>query len=432
MTPSASSRPTNVRWFPILALVATGTMINYLDRTVLGIAAPFLTKDLALSAAQMGLVFSAFSWSYAALQIPGGIFLDRFGTRLTYFIAVAFWSLFTALMGAVTSLTSLIATRIGVGIFEAPCFPANSRILATWFPQQERARANGIYSFGQYAGLGFLSIPLFWLTQRFGWRGLFVIVGGFGILFSLVWWFVYRNLADSKSVNKAEVDLIEAGGGGEYKGEPLRFKWSNIRALLKHRQIIGASIGQFGGNSTQVFFVTWFPTYLVTARGMTFIKAGFMTALPFIGASAGVLLGGLISDIILKKTGSANLARKLPIVSGLLLASTIIAANYVPADNNALVILVMSIAFFGQGMTNLGWTVVSDVAPKKLIGLTAGIFNFSANLAGIVTPMVIGITFGITGSFVGPLIYIAVVALLGAFAYSVILGDIHRLEIDTD
>ncbi len=432
MTPSASSRPTNVRWFPILALVATGTMINYLDRTVLGIAAPFLTKDLALSAAQMGLVFSAFSWSYAALQIPGGIFLDRFGTRLTYFIAVAFWSLFTALMGAVTSLTSLIATRIGVGIFEAPCFPANSRILATWFPQQERARANGIYSFGQYAGLGFLSIPLFWLTQRFGWRGLFVIVGGFGILFSLVWWFVYRNLADSKSVNKAEVDLIEAGGGGEYKGEPLRFKWSHIRALLKHRQIIGASIGQFGGNSTQVFFVTWFPTYLVTARGMTFIKAGFMTALPFIGASAGVLLGGLISDIILKKTGSANLARKLPIVSGLLLASTIIAANYVPADNNALVILVMSIAFFGQGMTNLGWTVVSDVAPKKLIGLTAGIFNFSANLAGIVTPMVIGITFGITGSFVGPLIYIAVVALLGAFAYSVILGDIHRLEIDTD
>jgi len=432
MTPSTSSRPTNVRWFPILALVATGTMINYLDRTVLGIAAPFLTKDLALSAAQMGLVFSAFSWSYAALQIPGGIFLDRFGTRLTYFIAVAFWSLFTALMGAVTSLTSLIATRIGVGIFEAPCFPANSRILATWFPQQERARANGIYSFGQYAGLGFLSIPLFWLTQRFGWRGLFVIVGGFGILFSILWWFVYRNLADSKTVNKAEVDLIEAGGGGEYKGEPLRFKWSHIRALLKHRQIIGASIGQFGGNSTQVFFVTWFPTYLVTARGMTFIKAGFMTALPFIGASAGVLLGGLISDIILKKTGSANLARKLPIVSGLLLASTIIAANYVPADNNALVILVMSIAFFGQGMTNLGWTVVSDVAPKKLIGLTAGIFNFSANLAGIVTPMVIGITFGITGSFVGPLIYIAVVALLGAFAYSVILGDIHRLEIDTD
>lgn len=427
-----TTRATHVRWFPILALVAIGTMINYLDRTVLGIAAPFLSRDLALSAAQMGLVFSAFSWSYALLQIPGGIFLDRFGTRLTYFIAVAFWSLFTGLMAGVRSLAALVATRIGVGVFEAPCFPANSRILATWFPQHERARANGIYSFGQYAGLGFLSVPLFWLTQRFGWRGLFVIVGGIGLLFSVLWWMLYRNLADSTRVNKAEADYIEAGGGGEYKGEPVRFKWSHIRALLKHRQVLGASIGQFGGNSTQVFFVTWFPTYLVTARGMTFIKAGLMTSLPYIGASAGVLLGGLVSDMILKKTGSANLARKLPIVSGLLLASTIIAANYVPADNNALVILVMSIAFFGQGMTNLGWTVVSDVAPKKLIGLTSGIFNFSANLAGIVTPIVIGVTFQMTGSFVGPLIYIGAVALLGAFAYSVILGDIHRLDVETD
>ena len=146
----------------------------------------------------------------------------------------------------------------------------------------------------------------------------------------------------------------------------------------------------------------------------------------------GVLVAGLISDTILKRTGSANLARKLPIVGGMLLASTIILANYVPAGNDAAVIAIMSVAFFGQGMTNLGWTVVSDIAPKKLIGLTSGIFNFSANLAGIITPLVIGITFDLTGSFVGPLVYIAVVALLGAFSYSIILGDIHRLQVETD
>ena len=421
---------THVRWVPILALIAVGTMINYLDRTVLGIAAPFLSKDLGLTASQMGLVFSAFSWSYALLQIPGGIFLDRFGTRLTYFVAVVFWSVFTALMAAARSLPALIATRIGVGVFEAPCFPANSRVLATWFPQHERARANGIYSFGQYVGLGFLSVPLFWITQRFGWRGLFIVVGAFGVVFGLTWWALFRNPAESRTVNRAELEYIEAGGGGEYKGEPVRFEWRHIRALLRHRQVVGASIGQFGGNSTQVFFVTWFPTYLVTARGMTFIQAGIMTSLPYIGASVGVLAGGLVSDLMLKRTGSANLARKLPIVSGMLLASTIVAANYVPAGSDAAVIAIMSIAFFGQGMTNLGWTVISDVAPKKLIGLTSGIFNFSANLAGIVTPLVIGITFQLTGSFVGPLVYIGVVALIGAFSYSVILGDIHRLEMD--
>ena len=407
-------------------------MINYLDRTVLGIAAPFLTRDLGLDAAEMGIVFSAFSWSYAVLQIPGGIFLDRFGTRITYFIAASFWSAITALMGVVHSLQALLLTRIGVGVFEAPCFPANSRILAIWFPQHERARANGIYSFGQYVGLGFLSVPLFWLTQRLGWRGLFFIVGGFGVLFSILWWMLYRNPADSRTANAEEIAYIEAGGGGEYKGAPVGFRWRHVAALLKHRQVLGASIGQFGGNSTQVFFVTWFPTYLVTARGMTFIQAGFVTSLPYIGASIGVLAGGFFSDLLLKRTGSANLARKLPIVGGMLLASTIVAANYVPAGNDAAVILIMSIAFFGQGMTNLGWTVISDVAPKKLIGLTSGIFNFSANLAGIITPLVIGIAFQMTGSFVGPLAYIAVVALIGALAYSIVLGDIHRLEVETD
>ena len=421
---------TRARWIPILALVAIGTAINYLDRSILGIAAPAITADLALTSLQMGAVLSAFSWSYALLQIPGGIFLDRYGTRLTYFIAVFFWSLFTAVMALVRSLNPLILTRIGVGIFEAPCFPANSRVLATWFPQGERARANAIYSVGQYVGLGFLSVPLFWIAQQFGWRGLFLIAGVAGMLFAFVWWALYREPAESRRANQAELDHIRAGGGGEYVGAPLRFKWSHIRILLRHRQIVGAAIGQFGGNSTQVFFLTWFPTYLVTERGMSFIKAGWMASLPFIAASVGVLVGGMLSDAVLARTGSANLARKLPIVSGMLLASTIIAANYVPADNNAMVILVMSIAFFGQGMTNLGWTVISDVAPKRLIGLAAGIFNFSANLAGIVTPLVIGYALDLTHSFVGPLIYISVVAIIGAISYTFVLGDIHRIEVD--
>lgn len=425
-----SAPRTTRRWFPVLALVATATMVNYLDRTVLGIAAPYLTRDLGLTAASLGIVFSAFSWSYALLQIPGGIFLDRFGTRTTYTLALTLWSGFTALMGMVSSLPGLILTRIGVGVFEAPCFPANSRILATWFPQHERARANSIYSVGQYAGIAFLSVPLFWITQQFGWRGLFFLAGGFGVVLGGLMWWSYREPSADPGINDEELAHIEAGGGGEYKGARVPFSWSNIAKLLRHRQILGASIGQFGGNSTQVFFVTWFPTYLVNVRGMSFINAGMMTMLPYLGASIGVLVAGQFSDRLLKRSGSANLARKLPIVGGMLLASTIVLANYVPAGSDMLVIAIMSVAFFGQGMTNLGWTVISDVAPKELIGLTAGIFNFSANLAGIVTPLVIGYAYQSTGSFVGPLMYIGVVALVGAFSYSVILGDIHRLKIE--
>jgi ACS family D-galactonate transporter-like MFS transporter len=418
---------THVR-FTILALITVGTMINYLDRTVISVAAPFLSKDLRLDPAVMGLVFSAFSWTYAAAQIPGGVFLDRFGARLTYFLSITIWSLFTLLQGFATGLTSLLAFRFGLGVAEAPCYPANSRILSIWFPQNERARATGVYSVGQYFGLAFLSPVLFWIVASFGWRALLIGVGLVGIIFGLVWLGLYRDPHAMARVNQAELDHIEAGGGLGYRGEKTPFSWSAVRALISKRQILGASIGQFAGNSTLVFFLTWFPTYLATERHMGWIKVGFFAVMPFIAACIGVVTGGALSDFLLKKTGSASIGRKVPIVGGLLLASTIVAANF--ARNDALVIAIMSVAFFGQGMVNLGWTLIADVAPKRLMGLTGGVFNLCANLAGIITPLVIGFIVSATGSFFYALAYIAVVALIGVAAYVFILGEVKRVEID--
>jgi ACS family D-galactonate transporter-like MFS transporter len=163
---------------------------------------------------------------------------------------------------------------------------------------------------------------------------------------------------------------------------------------------------------------------------MEWLQVGFFAVVPYIAASVGVLVGGQVSDGLLAKTGSANLGRKLPIILGLLLASTIILANYV--ESNVTVIAIMSLAFFGQGMVNLGWTLITDVAPRELIGLTGGMFNLCANLAGIATPMVIGFIVGATGSFVGGLTYIAVVALIGVFSYVFIVGDVRRIELSPE
>lgn len=412
----------------ILILITLATVLNYLDRAVMGVAAPSMTKELGISPAMMGIIFSAFSWTYAIAQVPGGMMLDRLGTRVTYGLSLAVWSLFTLMHGFAQNVASLLSFRLGLGVAEAPCFPANSRVLSTWFPQQERARANGVYSVGQYAGLAFFSPLLFWIVAAFGWRSLFLICGSIGVTYAIIWYASYREPHESKLVGQAELDHIEAGGGLGHRGAQVPFSWDLARRILAKRQILGASIGQFCGNSTLVFFLTWFPTYLATERHMDWLKSGFFAVMPYIAATVGVLLGGMLSDALIRRTGSANVGRKLPIVAGLLLASTIVLANFV--SSNQLVILVMSIAFFGQGMVNLGWTLISDVAPKPLIGLTGGVFNFCANLAGIITPLVVGFILQATGSFYFALAYIAVLGLIGAAAYIFIIGDVRRVDLE--
>lgn len=421
----AAARPTKAR-YAILALIALATMINYLDRTLLSITAPLISEELSLGPAAMGFVLSAFSWTYAAAQLPGGYVLDRLGTRLTYFLSVVFWSIFTAAQGLAFSFSTFVAARLGMGAAEAPCFPANSRVLVSWFPQRERARANSVYSVGMYFGIGFLSPVLFWVTAEFGWRWLFYIAGAVGVVFGLVWWLLYREPEESKWPNQAERDEIAAGGGISLKSaEKQPFSWAEIGWLLRQRQVVGASIGQFATNSTLVFFLTWFPSYLATERGMSFIKTGFYVSLPFIAASLGVLTGGWLSDHLVKKTGSLTVGRKTPVILGLCLSTLIVTAAF--TDSNEVVIAVMSIAFFGQGMSNLGWTLISEVAPRRLVGMTGGVFNFFTNLAGIVTPIVIGFIVAATGTFFGGLAYIAVMAAIGALSYTFIVGKVKRI-----
>ncbi|WP_426770154.1 MFS transporter [Klebsiella michiganensis] len=424
---ASGARPSRRR-IGILALLAVGTMINYLDRTVLGIAAPQLTAELGIDAAMMGIVFSAFAWTYALAQIPGGIFLDRFGNKVTYFLALTLWSLFTMFHGLAVGLKTLLLCRFGLGVSEAPCFPVNSRVVSAWFPQQERAKATAVYTVGEYLGLACFAPLLFWIMGSFGWRALFISVGAAGVMFALVWWRCYREPHEDKHLNQLEREHIVNGGGMSTGAEQhTAFSWPLIRQLLAKRQILGASIGQFAGNTVLVFFLTWFPTYLATERHMPWIKVGFFAIMPFLAAAGGVMFGGWVSDKLLKATGSANLGRKLPIIAGLLMASTIISANWLTSD--LAVILVMSFAFFGQGMVGLGWTLISDIAPKGLGGLTGGLFNFCANLAGILTPLINGFIVAASGNFFYALIYIGGAALLGVAAYVFILGDVKRIEL---
>jgi ACS family D-galactonate transporter-like MFS transporter len=419
-------RPTRVR-FLALALVTAGTTINYLDRAVLGIAAPLLKAQLHLGPRELGFLLSAFSYSYVAAQIPGGILLDRLGTRIVYGFAVGLWSIFTFLQGVASTFVTLLGCLLGLGAAEAPCFPSNSRVLGAWFPQGERARANGVFSLGQYFGLAFLSPPLYWVAARWGWRALFFLTGAAGLVFTVFWFTLYRDPQHSPTVNAAELDHIRGGGGLVRPPPPPRWSWRSMRLLLGNRAFLGAGLGQFASNSTLVFFLTWYPTYLASAQHLKLGSAGLLAALPYIAASAGLLFGGWWSDWLVRRTGSATIGRKAPIVTGLAMASTLLLAGFL---HDFLGVLgIFSFVFFGQGMCNLGWTLITDLAPPDLRGLTTGMFNLFANLAGIVIPAVIGVILGSTRSFVGGLAFVSVIALLGMLCYLVLLGPVRRIEL---
>jgi len=425
----SAQQPTRTR-FVIMALLFGSVVINYLDRANLSIAAPLLGKDLAIDSVKMGLVFSAFGWSYVFCQVPGGWLVDRVHPRKLYAMLIALWSVATALLGFSSGLAMLFAFRLAIGALEAPSFPINNRVVTTWFPEGERATAIGFYTSGQFVGLAFLTPVLMYLQVNLGWRSVFVSVGLLGIVWAAAWYIIYRGPLNYRGANPAEIEMIRRGGGlvdlSEQNAASASrgFNAGDLGQVLSKSKLWGLYVGQYAATSMQWFFLTWFPTYLVQYHGISFQRAGLLVPLPFLGAFCGILCSGLVSDFLVRRGFSLGVARKMPIVTGLLLSTSIIGANYVRTPN--LIITFMILAFFGNGLASITWSLVSAVAPKRLIGLTGGVFNFIGNMSSITVPVVIG-SLARGGDFSLALTYISGMALIGALSYILVVGKIERL-----
>ena len=421
-------KATRVR-YSILAMVFVNVVINYMDRSNISVAATVMNKELHLDSVKMGYIFSAFSWTYASLQIPGSILADRFGVRRLYTFTLLCWSLATIALGFAEGFLTLILLRVLIGAMEAPSYPMNNKIATSWFPDNERASAIATYTSGQFLGLAFLVPVLAFIMERAGWRGLFYATGIVGVLWGIGWYFIYRSPLQHKRVNEAELDLIEKGGGlldrQMTKDESTeKFKWKDLAIVLSKRKLWGIYIGQFCLGATLIFFLTWFPKYLVEFKRMDFIQSGMYAAVPFLSAFLGVLFSGFLSDYLVRKKISAGIARKTPVIIGLFMGMTIIRANY--ETEPAWVIFYMSLAFFGNGLASITWIFVSLLAPKNLVGLTGGTFNFIGNLAGIVIPIVIGYLVK-GGDFSPALLFIGSLAVAGALSYIFLVGKIERI-----
>ena len=423
-------KPSRSRYL-IAALLFVSVTVNYLDRSNLSITAPAMRAELGFDTAQMGYVLSAFGWTYAICQIPGGWLVDRVVPRVLYASLIVLWSLATILLGFTYTVAGLMAVRMLVGALESPSYPINIRVVTTWFPERERATAVGFYTSGQFVGLAFLTPLLAWVQSRLGWHMVFVATGLVGIVWAFAWFALYRQPHDMTRTNAAEIALIREGGGlvdldrrQHSSARQRTFRGADLTRVLSSRKLWGVYIGQYSITTTLWFFLTWFPTYLVQARGIAFVKAGFLASLPFLGAFVGVLCSGVLSDLMLRRGASLSVARKVPIVTGMLVSTTIIGANYV--NDPSLIIAFMALAFFGVGLASITWSLVAAIAPVRLLGLTGGVFNFIGNLSGISVPIIIGYLARDYG-FQAGLTYIAIVALIGALSYVFLVGAVERL-----
>ena len=434
--PAASQGATHVRYLIVLMLFLASTF-SYGDRVVLSIAAVSLTRDLHLDPLRLGYLFSGFAWAYAAAQLPAGGLLDRFGSKRVYGISIICWSVCALLAGlsgylpAVAAFYTLFGLRLVSGLAQSPVFPGNGRIVAAWFPTAERGRASAIFNSSQYFSLVFFAPIMGWIVHLWGWKPCFWFAGAVGLALSAVWFRVIYSVRTHPRISQQEIETIEQGGGlanldSNSRGRANTVTWAVVRWLLSRRMLVGIYLGQFCITTLTWFFLTWFPVYLNRARHLSIVTVGFLAALPALCGCGGGILGGVVSDRLLRAGRTLTFARKAPIVAGMALAMSMVACNFV--STRLAVMALMSLAFFGKGFGALGWTVISDTSPRGLVGVNGGLFNLIGNLAGITTPIVIGYLVKSTGSFRDALIFVAATAFMAIVAYLPIVGEIRRLE----
>lgn len=436
---AVEQRPTRIRYIIVLMLFVA-SCFSYGDRVMLSIAGISFSKDLHMDAVKLGYLFSGFSWAYVVGQLPAGGLLDRFGSKRVYGASIVLWSICAFLAGfagylpAAAAFLVIFGLRLVSGLVQSPVFPGNGRIVASWFPTAERGRASAIFNASQYFSLVLFAPILGWITNYWGWKQCFWFVGAAGILLSFVWHRVVYGVKAHPRINQGEINFIEQGGGlvnidpaaGSTQRAP-KLTWAAIRMLLSNRMLVGIYLGQYCITTLTWFFLTWFPVYLSQARHMSITKVGIMAALPALCGFVGGILGGVVSDKLLQAGHSLSFARKTPIVAGMLLSVTMIGCNY--ANAQWVVMVLMSLAFFGKGFGALGWTVIADTSPKPLIGVNGGLFNLIGNLAGITTPIIIGYIVKRTGSFHDALIFVVATALMAIVAYLPIVGEIKRVDL---
>jgi len=413
------------RW-TIGVLLGVGILINYFDRVNISVAAPQLQQEFGLTPADVGLLFSAFFWSYAILQVPVGMVLDRFGVAPVSRIGAFLWGVASGAVALASGFSAIFAARVLLGVAEAPAFPANSKATGYWFPRAERALATAIFdAAAKFSNV--IGVPLVALAVvAFGWRWGFVLTAVLSFAYFLAFWIVYRDPSADARLSGAERDYIRRGGAtpeGASEANP----FAMLGYLLQNRKVWGLTIGFAAYGYSFYLFLTWLPGYLVTTMHMSIIKSAGYAAIPWLCATvADLVVGGWLIDVLIARGYDETRVRKTVLVAGMALGLAVFGATQ--TTDPVWAIVWISIALSGlAAAAPVGWSIPSLIAPRGGTGTIGGIMNFLNNVMGAVAPAVTGFLVGATNSFSSAFMVAGVVLLVGIFSYVVVLGRIEPI-----
>src|SRR6266853_2593442 len=401
VNPAAQFQLVPRRRWGIAMLLGLGVLVNYFDRVNLSVSRDALQDAFGISAVMFGYLSSAYNWSYALLQLPSGLLLDRFGVRRVGIVSTVIWSIASFAAAISGGVGSLFASRFLLGIGEAPTFPANSKATGYWFPKNERSLATAMFdSMAKFSSA----------------------IGIISVLFLALFYAFYRNPSEDRFLSSAEREFI-LRGGAQPEDSARAAKGAPLAYLLRQRQVWGLVLGFASYNYSFYLLLTWLPSYLSTTHHIDLLHSAFYTSVPWLIATIlDLAVGGWLVDALIQRGRNPVRVRQSILIGGTALGLGIFGAANAQTATSALIWISLCIGGLSAA-SPVGWSIPSLIAPKESVGTLGGILNFGNQLAGIAAPIVTGYVVQATRSFFWAFAVAGIFLLIGIAGYVFLLGS---------
>ena len=425
LDPAASGHVSRRRW-GIALLLGFGVLVNYFDRVNLSVSQDALRSAFGITTVTFGYLLSAYSWSYALLQLPSGLLLDRFGVRVVGRVSTILWSAASFAAALSSGIGGFFAARLLLGVGEAPTFPANAKAIGYWFPAQERSLATAIFDaaakFASAIGVPLIGI----LLLHFGWRWSFAATGFISLLYFVLFYAFYRNPSEDKSLSAAEREFITRGGA-QPEDQVKAAKGAPLGYLLRQPEVCGLALGFASYNYSFYLLLTWLPSYLSATHHVDLLHSVLYTSAPWLFATfTDLLVGGWLVDALIQRGWKPIRVRQIVLIGGTTLGLGIFGAA--SAHTPAMALFWISLSLGGlAAAAPVGWSIPSLIAPRESVGTLGGIINFCNQLSAIAAPILTGYIVQATHSFSGAFVAAAAFLLLGIAGYVFLLREMEPI-----